>query len=156
MEEYERAFQQVRARWDARDTVLPDAALVVDALGDDTRNALIDWYCTRQLREYRRVFRAVDEAGGLDNVARRYAWFRRLLRTYTDEHAPAFLPAWHIDQRLLALFAEITHDDLKSVLVRMQPRLDVEMLLQALHVTNEFEAQVARQYAVPLLSLIHI
>ena len=154
MEEYERAFQQVRARWDARDTVLPDAALVVDALGDDTRNALIDWYCTRQLREYRRVFRAVDEAGGLDNVARRYAWFRLLLRTYTDEHAPAFLPAWHIDQRLLALFAEITHDDLKSVLVRMQPRLDVEMLLQALHVTNEFEAQVARQYAVPLSRLV--
>ena len=147
--EYERAFQAPRARWDARESVLPDAALVVEALGADVRDALMDTYCTRQLREYRRVFRAVDEAGQLDNVARRYAWLRRLLRTWSDEHAPAFLPAWHVDRRLLALFAELTFDDLRSTLVREQPRLHVDMLLSALHATQEFEAQVARQYGEP-------
>ncbi|WFD18657.1 Vacuolar protein sorting-associated protein 53 [Malassezia caprae] len=147
--EYEQAFQAPRARWDARESVLPDAALVVEALGADVRDALVDAYCTRQLREYRRVFRAVDEAGQLDNVARRYAWIRRLLRTWSDEHAAAFLPAWHVDRRLLALFAELTFDDLRSTLVREQPRLHVDMLLSALHATQEFEAQVARQYGEP-------
>lgn len=147
--EYEQAFQAPRARWDARESVLPDAALVVEALGAHVRDALIDTYCTRQLREYRRVFRAVDEAGQLDNVARRYAWIRRLLRTWSDEHAPAFLPAWHVDRRLLALFAELTFDDLRSTLVREQPRLHVDMLLSALHATQEFEVQVARQYGEP-------
>ncbi|WFD22244.1 Vacuolar protein sorting-associated protein 53 [Malassezia equina] len=147
--EYEQAFQAPRARWDARESALPDAALVVEALGADVRDALLDTYCTRQLREYRRVFRAVDEAGQLDNVARRYAWIRRLLRTYSEEHAPAFLPAWHVDRRLLALFAELTFEDLRSTLVREQPRLHVDMLLHALHATQEFEAQVARQYNEP-------
>ena len=144
MSEYEAAFQ--RPRWDASTSALPDAALVVDALGPEVRDKLMEWYCTRQLREYRRVFRAVDEAGQLDNVPRRYAWIRRLLRTYADEHAPAFLPAWHVERRLLVLFCDITHDDMRSVLVREQPRLHVDVLLNALHSTNEFEASVARQF----------
>jgi len=144
MGEYEAAFQ--RPRWDASTSALPDAALVVDALGPEVRDKLVEWYCTRQLREYRRVFRAVDEAGQLDNVPRRYAWIRRLLRTYADEHAPAFLPAWHVERRLLVLFCDITHDDMRSVLVREQPRLHVDVLLNALHSTNEFEASVARQF----------
>ena len=144
MGEYEAAFQ--RPRWDASTSALPDAALVVDALGPEVRDKLMEWYCTRQLREYRRVFRAVDEAGQLDNVPRRYAWIRRLLRTYADEHAPAFVPAWHVERRLLVQFCDITHDDMRSVLVREQPRLHVDVLLSALHSTNEFEASVARQY----------
>ena len=144
MGEYEAAFQ--RPRWDASTSALPDAALVVDALGPEVRDKLVEWYCTRQLREYRRVFRAVDEAGQLDNVPRRYAWIRRLLRTYADEHAPAFVPAWHVERRLLVQFCDITHDDMRSVLVREQPRLHVDVLLSALHSTNEFEASVARQY----------
>lgn len=154
MHAYEHAFQSARPHWDASDTPLPDAARAIDALGDETRTALIDWYCARQLREYRRVFRAVDEAGQLDNVARRYAWIRRVLRTYADEHSAAFLPAWHVDQRLLSLFAEITRNDLKSVLVRQQPRLDADLLLGALNATNEFEAQVARQYARPFAEVV--
>ncbi|WFC95630.1 Vacuolar protein sorting-associated protein 53 [Malassezia brasiliensis] len=154
MQAYEHAFQSARPHWDASDSPLPEAARAIDALGDETRTALIDWYCARQLREYRRVFRAVDEAGQLDNVVRRYAWIRRVLRTYADEHSAAFLPAWHVDQRLLSLFAEITRDDLKSVLVRQQPRLDADLLLGALNATNEFEAQVARQYARPFAEVV--
>ena len=68
------------------------------------------------------------------------------MRTYADEHAPAFLPAWHVERRLLVLFCDITHDDMRSVLVREQPRLHVDVLLNALHSTNEFEASVARQF----------
>lgn len=148
VDEYEAAFQQARPRWDASSSALPHAALVVDALGPDVRDKLVEWYCTRQLREYRRVFRAVDEAGQLDNVPRRYAWIRRLLRTFSDEHASAFLPAWHVDHKLLTQFIDITHEDMRSVLVREQPRLQVDVLLNALHATNEFEAQAQRQYGL--------
>lgn len=154
MHEYEHTFQTARAHWNARDTVLPDAALMVEALGPDTRTVLLDWYCSRQLREYRRIFRAVDEAGQLDNVSRRYAWIRRVLRTYADEHSAGFLPEWHVDQRVLSLFSEITRDDLKSVLVRQQQQLDADMLLGALNATNEFETQVARQYNRPFAEVV--
>ncbi|WFD00890.1 Vacuolar protein sorting-associated protein 53 [Malassezia yamatoensis] len=154
MQQYEQAFTQSRARWDANTTRLSDAALVIDALGQETRTALIDWYSARQLREYRRIFRAVDEAGQLDNVARRYAWIRRILRTLDDEHSAAFLPHWQVDQRLVSLFAEITRDDLKSVLVRSQAQLDADLLLDALNATKEFEAQVSKKYHQPFQEVV--
>ncbi|PKI83582.1 Vps53p [Malassezia vespertilionis] len=154
MHEYEQNFQQSHARFFASETVLPDAALAVEALGPKVRDTVIHWYCTRQLREYRRVFRAVDEAGQLDNVPRRYAWFKRILRTHADEHAAAFLPAWHVDQQLLVLFSEITRGDLKSVLVRHQANLDADMLLSGLNATNEFETQMARQYGKPFAEIL--
>lgn len=133
-------------KWSARGTHLGDAALVIDALGAEARTRLVDAYCTAQLRDYRRVFRAADEAGQLDNVPRRYAWFRRVLREFTDEHAAAFLPAWRVDAQLLARFADITREDLRSILVRQQPTLTVDALLPALQASVEFEQQVARQY----------
>ena len=142
------------SRWTAQGTELAEAALVIDALGGETRAKLIDKYCTMQLREYRRVFRAADEAGQLDNVPRRYAWFRRVLRQYTDEHAGAFLPDWRVDCQLLARFADITREDLKSVLIRTQPTLTVDSLLAALQATVEFEQQVARQYGVTFDTLV--
>ena len=154
MDEYDRVLAQGRGRWTARDTVLPDAALAADALGPEVRDALVDWYCTTQLRDYRRVFRASDEAGQLDNVPRRYAWFRRVLRTYTDEHAAAFVPEWHVDRELLARFTEITREDLRSVLIRQQTHLDVQVLLAALNASVEFEQQVARQYSMPFTRLL--
>ncbi|WFD36548.1 Vacuolar protein sorting-associated protein 53 [Malassezia cuniculi] len=142
------------SRWTAQGTQLAEAALVVDALGPETRTRLVDKYCTAQLREYRRVFRAADEAGQLDNVPRRYAWFRRVLRQFTDEHADAFLPDWRVDCQLLARFADITREDLKSVLIRTQPTLTVDALLAALHASVEFEQQVARQYGLQFDALV--
>lgn len=143
---YEHAFAPAaagRARTGAG--TLADAAHLADALGGTLPRELVDAYCARQLREYRRVFRPGDEAGQLDNVPRRYAWLRRMLRTLADEHASAFLPAWHAAPRLVGLFVEATHDDLKSALVRAQPQLDADTLLAALHATHECEAQLQKQ-----------
>ena len=70
--------------------MLAEACSVMDALGDNARSRLITWYCNTQLREYRQVFRGNEEAGSLDNISRRYSWFRRMLKTYDEEHAALF------------------------------------------------------------------
>jgi hypothetical protein len=44
-----------------RKGMLGEACLVMDALGDQARSRLINWYCNTQLREYRQVFRGNDE-----------------------------------------------------------------------------------------------
>ena len=149
MNQYEQFFLHDPGR-PIRGTSLPDAALVLDAIGSDARSSLIDWYCSLQLKEYRRIFRATDEAGQLDNVSRRYAWFRRILKTHEDEHAAAFVPEWHVERWMVRRFAEITKDDLKSVLVREQGRLNVATLLEALNSTLEFEAAMSRKYNMPV------
>src|SRR5262245_37657627 len=70
--------------------ILSESCQVIDVLGNETRDKLITWYYNLQLKEYRNVFRANEEAGGLDNISRRYAWLRRILSNYEEEHAKIF------------------------------------------------------------------
>ncbi|OKL59701.1 hypothetical protein UA08_05294 [Talaromyces atroroseus] len=98
--------------------MLSEACLVMDALGDNARSRLTTWYCNTQLREYRQVFRGNEEAGSLDNISRRYSWFRRMLKTYDDEHTSIFPPSWRVNEVLANTFCESTRDDFKGILSR--------------------------------------
>lgn len=84
------------------------ACVVADVLGPDVRTHYIARYVALELKEYRRIFRATDEAGGLDNISRRFAWFRRLLTGHETEAGRVFPVEWKVDWELFAKFAEIT------------------------------------------------
>lgn len=84
------------------------ACATADILGPDVRAALTTRYTALLLAEYRRVFRLTDEAGHLDNISRRYAWFRRILGTHETGLGRAFLPEWKVGWWLLAGFIDIT------------------------------------------------
>jgi hypothetical protein len=81
---------------------------VVDVLGADVRAQMIERYVAIELKEYRRIFRTSDEAGQLDNISRRFAWFRRLLQTHEVEQGRVFPSDWKVGWHLLAKFSEIT------------------------------------------------
>jgi len=72
------------------------------------RTQLLDRYGSLELKDYRRIFRATDEAGQLDNISRRFAWFRRLLLTHETEQGRVFPSEWKVGWYLLARFVEIT------------------------------------------------
>jgi hypothetical protein len=132
--------------------VLGEACLVMDALGENARARLVTWYVNTQLREYRQVFRGNDEAGSLDNIGRRYSWFRRMLKTYEDEHAGIFPLAWRVNEVLANSFCEGTRDDFKGILERSMrkvegPKVDVNLLLSCLQETLEFEQSLERKFA---------
>ncbi|KAK5113085.1 hypothetical protein LTR62_003664 [Meristemomyces frigidus] len=132
--------------------VLSEACLVMDALGDHARARLVTWYCNTQLREYRQVFRGSDEAGSLDNIARRYSWFNRMLKTYDAEHAILFPPHWRVNEMLANAFCETTRDDYKAILQRSMRRTDgqppdVGLLLSCLQETLDFEHSLERRFA---------
>jgi hypothetical protein len=135
------------------------------------RSHFIDKYCSTELREYRRIFRATDEvdraivisvpranalfqAGQLDNISRRFAWFKRILKLYDDEHSRAFPPSWNVGQHLCAKFLDITRDDLAGVLEKSAKILTVTLLLSSLKQTQEFEAYVAQKYNEPVRIII--
>lgn len=61
-----------------------------------------------ELKDYKRIFRLTDEAGQLDNLSRRFSWFRRILALHEDEHANVFPPSWNVGKTLCAKFTEIT------------------------------------------------
>ncbi|KAG5219848.1 Vacuolar protein sorting-associated protein [Salix suchowensis] len=75
---------------------------------DDVRYHIVDRHVGLELKEYRRIFRATDEAGQLDNISRRFAWFRRLLQTHEVEQGRVFPAEWKVGWHLLAKFSEVT------------------------------------------------
>lgn len=134
----------------SRRGMLSEACLVMDALGDNARARLVTWYCNNQLREYRQVFRGSDEAGSLDNISRRYSWFKRMLKTYDEQHAAIFLASWRVDEMLANAFCEGTRDDFKGILAKSIRRadgqsLDVNLLLSCLQETLDFEHSLERR-----------
>jgi len=135
-----------------RKAMLAEACLVIDALGDHARIRLINWYCNTQLREYRQVFRGNDEAGSLDNIARRYSWFNRMLKTYDVEHSSIFPSYWRVNEQLANAFCEGTREDFKGILRRSMQKgdgqtLDVDLLLSCLQETLNFEQGLERKFS---------
>lgn len=132
--------------------MLAEACLVVDALGEHARSRLVTWYCNTQLREYRQVFRNNEEAGSLDNISRRYSWFRRILKIYDEENAAIFPASWRVNEILANVFCEGTRDDYKGILARSMrsgQAIDVNLLLSCLQETLEFEHSLERRFAPP-------
>jgi len=148
-EDFELAF--VKGEVALRKGMLSEACHVVDALGDTARQRIVTWYCNTQLREYRRVFRGNDEAGSLDNISRRYAWFKRMLKVYDEEHAGVFPSGWKVNEVLANSYCDGTKDDYKGILQRAMRKeggrsLDVNLLLSALQETLEFELYLERRF----------
>lgn len=149
-EDFEIAF--AKGEVGARRAVLVEACLVMDALGDHAKTRLVTWYVNTELREYRQVFRGNDEAGSLDNIGRRYAWFKRTLKTHEEEHAVIFPPHWRVNETLAMSFCDGTREDFKGILEKSMrrpdgPKLDVNLLLSCLQETMDFEQGLERRFA---------
>lgn len=149
-EDFEMAFSKGEVM--QRKVMLSEACLVADALGEHARSRIVTWYCNTQLREYRQVFRNNEEAGSLDNISRRYSWFRRILKIYDEENATIFPASWRVNEILANVFCEGTRDDFKGILsrsVRSGQTLDVNLLLSCLQETLDFEQSLERRFAPP-------
>ncbi|WVN88398.1 uncharacterized protein L203_103607 [Cryptococcus depauperatus CBS 7841] len=127
--------------------IIQEVCLVIDVMGDDFRNHIIERYLQLQLAEYRRIFRSTDEAGQLDNVPRRYTWFRRVLKQHDEENALLFPASWEVTRLLVANFAQCTKLDLANVLGKQTPAVNV--LLEALQATIDFEGAMSRRFRMP-------
>ncbi|OTB05729.1 hypothetical protein M426DRAFT_21756 [Hypoxylon sp. CI-4A] len=149
-EDFEIAF--AKGEVGARKATLVEACGVMDALGDNARARLVTWYVNTELREYRQVFRGNDEAGSLDNIGRRYAWFKRMVKSYEEEHAAIFPPHWRVGETLASTFCDGTREDYKGILEKSMrridgPKIDVNLLLSCLQETMDFEQTLERRFA---------
>ncbi|CAJ2499674.1 Uu.00g025270.m01.CDS01 [Anthostomella pinea] len=149
-EDFEIAF--AKGEVGSRKAVLVEACGVMDALGDNARLRLVNWYVNTELREYRHVFRGNDEAGSLDNIGRRYAWFKRMMKGYEEEHAAIFPPHWRVGETLAMAFCDGTRDDYKGILEKSMrkadgAKIDVNLLLSCLQETMDFEQSIERRFA---------
>lgn len=134
--------------------LIAEACTVVDVLGVDVRNHIVDRFVALEMKEYRRIFRTNDEAGQLDNLSRRYAWFKRLISSFEIEQGRVFPSEWRVGWHLLAKFAEITRDHVTTLLTKMGPSLTVKSLLENIQITLEFEASMSRKWVTPFQDIL--
>ncbi|KAI0316499.1 Vps53-like protein [Amylostereum chailletii] len=130
------------------------ACATADVLGSDVRAALTARYTALLLAEYRRIFRIADEAGQLDNISRRFAWFRRVLSTHEGGLGRAFLEDWKVGWSLVGGFVEVTRDNMAALLSKAGKDLTVTVLLDALQQTKDFELSIARKFAVSFQDIL--
>lgn len=74
----------------------------------DNRERIIKRYVDLELVNYRQIFRPMEEVSQLDNVSRRYAFLKRILKVCDDEHAEIFPTSWAVSARVCEKFCEYT------------------------------------------------
>ena len=124
---------------------LADACLVVDALEPHVREELVGNLTSKELVNYTSVFDgsiagAHGDQSRLEAVDRRYAWVKRNLKA-KEELWGVFPPQWRVPQLLCMSLCRLTKTHLLEILDTAGPT-DVQVLLQALHRTIEFEREM--------------
>ncbi|KAJ1799655.1 Vacuolar protein sorting-associated protein 53 [Coemansia sp. RSA 2399] len=150
------AYQDIERAFDAQQGVLSlddhravhDACLCLDALGGSERARAVDMYCGQQLRAYAAIFQLDDDVSQLENVSRRYAWLRRILRNYAEEHAALFPARWRVGEELSRRFSELTRDHLGEIMATTRGEIGVDHLMAAMADTMAFEAQCNKKFNI--------
>ena len=106
---------------------LSDACLVVDALGPAARRELLEEFVQLQLVPYERLFGQDKAHFSLDQVERRWAWFKRLLKTVDQKFALICPAHWRLSLRLCLEFTERTKIHLVVLLTMMESRDDTDV-----------------------------
>ncbi|KAI8814119.1 Vps53-like protein [Cladochytrium replicatum] len=131
---------------------LRESCTVIEVMEPEHKKQLTDWYCDSQLKDYRSIFRNNPEVAGLDNITRRHAWLKRLLKLYDEEHAQVFPPEWNVGELLCEKFCQDTRKDLVEVLAKTDNNMDVKVMLQALQSTLDFEGKLSQRFNGPATS----
>jgi len=123
---------------------LRDACLVVNALEPHVREELVGNLTNRELTNYASVFSAHETGDFLGRIARRYEWIHRQLQSKQSMWA-VFPAHWRVPQLLSVSLCKLTRAQLAEALDARGPH-DVQKLLQAMHVTIEFEMDLDERF----------
>ncbi|CCF58317.1 hypothetical protein KAFR_0E01630 [Kazachstania africana CBS 2517] len=110
----------------------------------NNKSQIIDWAVKKILYELEEIFQPDDEAGSLENLPRRYVFFKKVLTNFNNTLASSFLPSWNMPLSLTCRFFQITRKDLKLLLNKefknKQPSID--LFMTALQATIDFEKYI--------------
>ena len=125
-----------------------DACVVIDSMGDEVREELINSVCNRELSQYQKIFAISGDTAKLDRTERRYTWLKKMLRDKQDQ-LEIFPKKWCVQQRLCTSFCKVTKAQLASILDTSESgesSVDVSALLGALKATLNFEKELENRF----------
>ena len=125
---------------------LSDACIVSDALGKETRKVLLAEFIKQQLQPYEMLFGDGKEHHTLEQVDRRWAWFKRLVKTIDSKFSTIIPPSWRIQTILSWEFCNVTREHMLSLLRNTEDSADVSALLKALQTSLRFEQEARLRF----------
>lgn len=126
---------------------LRSCCMVVEALGYQARDELIDAVCRREMGVYTQIFATIGDTAKLERTVNRYKWLLKRLEARKEIWA-IFPPGWHVPQLLCIMFCNITKTMLAEILDLKSSELpqQVDSLLKGVEATNIFEREMARRF----------
>ena len=79
---------------------LSDACIIVDALGYSFRHELLEEFVQLQLVPYEKLIGPEKPHYSLDDADRRWAWFKRLLKSVDNKFTSIFPQHWQVHWHL--------------------------------------------------------
>lgn len=124
---------------------MADACLVIDSLGASARKSLLNEFVEQQLQPYDNIFGPGKAHFGLDQVDRRWAWIKRLVRNIDSKFGMICPAHWRLPHRLCVSFIDRTKVHFIQLLTAEQ-NLDVTLLLKTLQATLRFEQDMKARF----------
>lgn len=106
------------------------------------KDKLLTWFYNLQLKEIQLIF--TDEAGNLENLNRRYIFFKNILSNIRSHYLLVFPELWTVDLELSKLFCKITSQELSS---QLNAPASSQIILEALTKTLEFEKHLNETFS---------
>lgn len=138
---------------------------VLQLIDEKYKDKLLQWFYNLQLKEIRSIFSSTEEAGNLDNLNRRYIFFKNVLSNIQHNFLLVFPKLWNVDYELAKLFCQMTITDLKSqlksaqssevVLESLTKTLELERHLNETFKTNEFEKVILSVFEPYLITWVN-
>jgi vacuolar protein sorting-associated protein 53 len=148
---------------------LADVCLVVDALGNDIKDDIVQKLVDVQLKDYDDLFGMGGEHFKLEDVERRWAWFKRLAKNIDTKLMNVVPEKWSVLRTLCITFCDKTgghilsllqnsgteHDRISKSTVAstgegnessIGQSVDVSSLLKALQTTLRFEEEMSKRF----------
>jgi len=96
---------------------LTDICLVVNALGSTVSEEIVNEFVNLQLAPYDTLFgQSNKENFTLENVERRWPWFKRVVRTIDSKFSTIIPPKWNMLRALCVNFCKITREHILVLL----------------------------------------
>lgn len=117
-----------------------------DILDSDSsgKAQIIDSCLKKLLGEISEIFRIDDEAGSLENISRRYIFFKKVLNSFNSKFARYFFSEWEMSLRLTSAFFKMTAKDLEILLKKefQGKNASIDLFMRALQETLDFEKYI--------------
>lgn len=124
--------------------LLADACRVVDELGLELRQEIINELTPSFLKSYEEVFNYGQMHSGLEYMDRRYAWLKRCFREYSQSYQNIFPDAWQVTALIAKTFCEKTRQHVNDQLEKSH--IESSILVAALKKTLQLENEISKKF----------